>query len=56
MPNACIIEALPAGPQWLRINCLSLHWQLLLIVRDDHMCRRLMTIPGHGALKQLATG
>lgn len=57
MPNlACIIEPLPAGPQWLRISCLSLHWQLLLIVLDDHMCRRLMTIPSDGPLKQLATG
>ena len=36
------------------VQCTKLHRKLLAIVRDDTVCRRLMTIPGVGAVTALA--
>lgn len=55
MPDlAGIIEPLLAARQQLRKSFMALHRQLLSIVRDDHVCRRLMTIPGVGPVTSLA--
>jgi transposase len=34
----------------LQSEFMRLHWQVLAIVRTDDVCRRLMTVPGVGAL------
>lgn len=51
---AGIIEPLLAARQQLRQSFMALHRQLLSIVRDDDVCRRLMTIPGVGPVTSLA--
>ena len=51
---AGIIEPLLVARQQLRASFMALHRQLLLIVRDDDVCRRLMTIPGVGPVTSLA--
>jgi len=55
MPDlASIIEPLLAARQKLRESFMALHRQLLAVVRDDEVCRRLMTIPGVGPVTSLA--
>lgn len=49
-----IIEALLAARQKLREEFARLHRRLLVVVRDDAVCRRLMTIPGVGPVVSLA--
>ena len=49
-----IIEPLLAARQKLRDMFTKLHRKLLLVVRDDDVCRRLMTIPGVGPVVSLA--
>jgi transposase len=49
-----IIEPLLAARQKLREMFTRLHRKLLLVVRDDDVCRRLMTIPGIGPVVSLA--
>jgi transposase len=44
-----IMEALLDARRKLREHFVTLHRKLLTIVRDDTVCRRLMTIPGVGA-------
>lgn len=48
-----IIEPLLAARQKLRDMFTKLHRKLLLVVRDDDVCRRLMTIPGVGPVVSL---
>ena len=49
-----IMEPLLAARQKLRETFTDLHRKLLSIVRDDEVCRRLMTIPGIGPVTSLA--
>jgi transposase len=49
-----IIEPLLAARQKLREMFTKLHRKLLLVVRGDDVCRRLMTIPGVGPVVSLA--
>jgi transposase len=49
-----IVEPLLAARQKLREMFAKLHRRLLLVVRDDGVCRRLMTIPGVGPVVSLA--
>jgi transposase len=49
-----IMEPLLVARQKLREMFTKLHRKLLLIVRDDGVCRRLMTIPGVGPVVSLA--
>lgn len=49
-----IMEPLLAARQKLRETFMVLHRKLLSIVRDDEICRRLMTIPGVGPVTSLA--
>jgi transposase len=49
-----IMEPLLTARQKLREMFTKLHRKLLLIVRDDDVCRRLMTIPGVGPVVSLA--
>jgi len=49
-----IMEPLLAARQKLREMFAKLHRRLLLVVRDDGVCRRLMTIPGVGPVVSLA--
>jgi transposase len=49
-----IMEPLLAARQKLREMFTALHRKLLSIVRDDGVCRRLMTIPGVGPVISLA--
>ncbi len=49
-----IIEPLLAARGELRSAFTRLHQRLLVIVRDDQVCRRLMTIPGVGPVVSLA--
>lgn len=51
---AIIIEPLLTARQKLRDTFMALHRQLLMVVRDDEVCRRLMTIPGVGPVTCLA--
>ncbi len=51
---ASIIELLLAARRQLRDSFTALHRQLLAVVRDDEVCRRLMTIPGVGPVTSLA--
>lgn len=51
---AIIIEPLLTARQKLRETFMALHRQLLMVVRDDEVCRRLMTIPGVGPVTCLA--
>ena len=55
MPElAEIIEPLLEGRRKLRELFALLHRKLLAIVRDDAVCRRLMTIPGIGPVVSMA--
>lgn len=55
MPDlAEIIEPLLDVRAKLRRNFAALHRKVLMIVRDDATCRRLMTIPGVGPVVALA--
>ena len=55
IPELCeIMEALLAARQMLRDQFTILHRRLLLIVRDDEVCRRLMPVPGVGPVVALA--
>ena len=49
-----IMEPLLTARQKLREMFTTLHRKLLSIVRDDGVCRRLMTIPGVGPVVSLA--
>lgn len=49
-----IMEPLLAARQKLRESFTTLHRKLLAIVRDDGVCRRLMTIPRVGPVVSLA--
>ncbi len=49
-----IMEPLLASRKQLREAFMALHRRLLVIVRDDAVCRRLMTIPGVGPVVSLA--
>ena len=49
-----IMKPLLAARQKLRETFMELHRKLLSIVRDDEVCRRLMTIPGVGPVTSLA--
>jgi transposase len=49
-----VMEALLEARRKLREQFTKLHRKLLAIVRDDTVCRRLMTIPGVGAVTALA--
>ncbi|MHB1102376.1 MAG: IS110 family RNA-guided transposase [Devosia sp.] len=51
---AGIMVPLLAARQKLRDTFTALHRQLLSVVRDDEVCRRLMTIPGVGPVTSLA--
>ena len=51
---AALIEPLLIVRRTLREQIVILHRRLLAIVRDDEVCRRLMTIPGVGQLTALA--
>jgi transposase len=55
MPDlADIVEPLLDARQKLRQNSTVLHRKVLVIVRDDQVCRRLMSIPGVGPVVALA--
>ncbi|SDK65651.1 Transposase [Mesorhizobium muleiense] len=55
MPDlAEIIEPLLDARSKLRRNPAALHRKLLVIVRNDQVCRRLMSIPGVGPVVALA--
>ncbi|WP_441935388.1 IS110 family transposase [Neorhizobium galegae] len=55
MPDlASIIEPLLTVRKKLRETSMTLHRQLLAVVRDDTACRRLMTIPAVGPVVALA--
>lgn len=55
MPDlAEIIEPLLDARSELRRNSAALHRKLLEIVRNDQVCRRLMSIPGVGPVVALA--
>lgn len=49
-----IIEPLLTSRKQLREAFITLHRKLLSIVRDDAVCRRLMTVPGVGPVVSLA--
>ncbi|WP_431323108.1 IS110 family transposase [Rhizobium sp. YTU87027] len=49
-----ILAPLLDARQMLRRNFAALHRKLLAIVRDDAVCRRLMSIPGVGPVVSLA--
>jgi transposase len=54
MPElAEIMKSLLEARKTLREQVTALHKNLLLIVRDDEVCRRLMTIPGAGPIVSL---
>jgi len=55
MPDlASIMEPLLTVRKKMRKTFMTLHRQLLAVVRDDAACRRLMTIPGVGPVVALA--
>jgi transposase len=49
-----LMEVLLEARGKLREQYTKLHKKLLAIVRDDNVCRRLMTVPGVGAVTALA--
>lgn len=49
-----IMEPLLAARRKLRETFMELHRKLLSIVRDDEICRRLVTVPGVGPATSLA--
>jgi transposase len=50
---AVLVEPLLVVRRVLREQLGILHWRLLAIVRDDAVCRRLMTVPGVGPVVAL---
>ncbi len=48
-----IVEPLLAAREAMWREFAKLHREVLLIVKDDQICRRLMTVPGVGALVSL---
>jgi transposase len=50
---AVLVEPLLIGRRTLREQTIVLHRRLLAIVREDEVCRRLMTIPGVGPVVAL---
>ena len=48
-----VIGAMPRAREGLRAEFARLHRRMLAIVRGDAVCRRLMTVPGVGALVAL---
>jgi transposase len=50
---AVLVEPLLVVRRVLREQTVVLHRRLLAIVRDDEVCRRLMTIPGVGPVVAL---
>ena len=50
---AMLVEPLPIVRRALREQIGILHRRLLAIVRDDDVCRRLMTVPGVGPVVAL---
>lgn len=48
-----IVEALLQARQVLRRELANLHRSILTIVRNDEICRRLMTLPGVGPLTSI---
>jgi transposase len=50
---AALVEPLLIVRRVLREQLGILHWRLLAIVRDDEVCRRLMTVPGIGPVVAL---
>ena len=48
-----VTEAMLRAREVLRTEINTLHRQVLVIVRADEVCRRLMTVPGVGALTAL---
>ena len=48
-----VIGAMLQAREGLRAEFVRLHRRMLAIVRDDAVCRRLMTVPGVGALVAL---
>jgi len=51
---AGLVEPVLLARRVLREQCAILHRRLLAIVRDDEVCRRLMTVPGVGPVVALA--
>ena len=54
-----IVEPLSAAREAMWREFAKLHREMLMIVKEDHVCRRLITVPGVGALVSLtyrATG
>jgi transposase len=49
-----LVEPVLLARRVLREQCAILHRRLLAIVRDDEVCRRLMTVPGVGPVVALA--
>jgi transposase len=45
-----VVEPMPRAREALRAEYQVLHRAVLAIVREDTVCRRLMTVPGVGAL------
>jgi transposase len=45
-----VIGAMPRAREGLRAEFARLHRRMLAVVRGDAVCRRLMTVPGVGAL------
>ena len=50
---AVLVEPMLIVPRTLREQIVILHRRLLAIVRDDEVCRRLMTTPGVGPVVSL---
>jgi transposase len=50
---AAIAEPLLIAPRVLREQLAVLHRRLLAVVREDEVCRRLMTVPGIGPMVAL---
>ncbi len=50
---AALVEPLLVARRVLREQIIILHRRLLAIVRDDDVCRRLMTVPGVGPVRSL---
>jgi transposase len=51
---AVLVEPMLLARRALREQFAILHAQLLAVVRDDEICRRLMTVPGVGRVVALA--
>jgi transposase len=53
LPDLTVLEPLLIVRRVLREQIIILHRRLLAIVRDDEVCRRLMTVPGVGPVVAL---